>query len=58
MQPCPFLSIGQPNEVQFACGIFTTDIPANEFCTALLLETADWSTVEIELGSDGKLTVL
>ena len=24
----PILNIGQPNEIEFACDIFTTDIPA------------------------------
>lgn len=54
----PILNIGQPNEIEFACDIFTTDIPANEFCAPRLLEAPDWSAVEIELGPDGKLTVL
>jgi hypothetical protein len=54
----PILNIGQPNEIESACDIFTTDIPANEFCAPRLLEAPDWSAVEIELGPDGKLTVL
>ncbi len=54
----PVLRIGQPNEVKFACDIFTTDVSAEEFCSPTLLREQDWSAIEIEFGDSGKLTVL
>jgi hypothetical protein len=54
----PVMNIGQPNEIKFACDIFTTNISPNEFCDPKLLEIPDWSAIEIELGPEGILTVL
>lgn len=54
----PAMDIGQPNEIRFATDIFTTDIPAHEFCDPKLLGTPDWSAVEVELSPEGVLTVL
>lgn len=54
----PVRNIGQANAVSFGSDIFKADVAADEFCSRSLIEIADWSSVEVELGSDGKLAIL